>query len=63
MRNELGESITDPRTVTIVEWANKITDVLPEDRLVIEIQSTGEEQRIFSLTAGRDHSHIIEYLK
>ncbi len=60
MRAELGESVTDPQSITIVEWANIVDDVLPKDRLVVEITSTGEDSRHIGLAAGPDHSHVVE---
>ncbi|WP_135554901.1 tRNA (adenosine(37)-N6)-threonylcarbamoyltransferase complex ATPase subunit type 1 TsaE [Paenibacillus cymbidii] len=36
--------------VTLVEWARLIADLLPEERLAIDIERTGDEERLFRLT-------------
>lgn len=35
--DQLAESLADPKVVTVVEWSKIVRDVLPEDRLVIEL--------------------------
>lgn len=42
MSHELAESIADPRVVTVIEWAETVADVLPDDRLKIHLQPTAE---------------------
>jgi tRNA threonylcarbamoyladenosine biosynthesis protein TsaE len=37
MAHELSESIADPKTVVLVEWAETVASVLPEERIVIRI--------------------------
>lgn len=36
--------------VTLVEWARLIGDLLPDERLAIDIERTGEVERLFRLT-------------
>ncbi len=45
MRDELREAIDDKRNIIVIEWADAIEDVLPEDRLVIHIQAVAENER------------------
>ena len=59
MQAELGESVTDPTSITIVEWAGIVENVLPSDRVVIEISSTGEDTRHLRVSAGAEHKHVI----
>jgi tRNA threonylcarbamoyladenosine biosynthesis protein TsaE len=40
MSFELAESIAEPDVVTVVEWADTVQDVLPEERCRIEIAYT-----------------------
>lgn len=42
--------------VCLIEWADKIIDLLPEDRVIIEIAHTGETSREFHITATGDTS-------
>lgn len=37
MAYELSESIADPKTVVLVEWAETVGSVLPDERIVIRI--------------------------
>lgn len=45
MSEDLDEAISDPNTITIVEWGESIRNVLPEDRKRIEIKYIDEETR------------------
>ena len=45
MEEDLAESISDPHTITVVEWGESIQDVLPQDRKVIEIKYIDENTR------------------
>lgn len=45
MGEDLDEAISDPNTITIVEWGESIRDVLPEDRKRIEIKYIDENTR------------------
>ena len=49
--------------VTIVEWAERIADVLPAERLDIQLAHGGGDQRQLSLTAvGERYASLIEAL-
>jgi tRNA threonylcarbamoyladenosine biosynthesis protein TsaE len=52
MADELSETIGDPNGITIIEWAEIVTGVLPDDRLTIRIVSPSENMRQIELTAG-----------
>lgn len=45
MSEDLDEAISDPNTVTIVEWGESIRDVLPDNRKRIEIKYIDENTR------------------
>lgn len=51
MASELAESINDGRTVTVVEWAATVANILPNDTLKIEISydDSSETARIVSI--------------
>ena len=42
--------------LVVVEWADKIQDLLPADSLSIELTATGENSRQLRLTPGGPHS-------
>lgn len=51
--DELGaEELLESEGICLVEWANRFPEVLPEDRLAIQIESTGETSREFTLAAS-----------
>lgn len=45
MREELAEILQDMQSVVVIEWANIVQDVLPEQRLTIHISATGDTKR------------------
>lgn len=52
MANELHETLHDPQNVTIIEWADIITGILPEDHLQVRLTSPTETSRQIELIAG-----------
>lgn len=52
MADELQETAQDSQTVTIIEWADIVTGVLPEDRLTVRIVSPTEQSRRIELQAS-----------
>ncbi len=62
MRDELAEAIADPQTVTVVEWANIVEEVLPLDRLTIRIKTTGETSRYYYLTFTESLGYLLKGL-
>lgn len=59
MRDELAESIADPKTVIVIEWSDIVADVLPAERLTIELKpgSDDPDERgiIFNYSAGYEN--------
>ena len=45
MAEDLEESINTPKTVTVVEWADTIEDVLPEERFKVKICYNDDDTR------------------
>lgn len=45
------EELYDSPGLTIVEWADRVADCLPEERLEIQIEVTGQTARRFSIRA------------
>jgi len=45
--NELAEVVGDPQAVVVVEWADIVEDVLPDERLTIHISSIDDTEREF----------------
>lgn len=49
MANELEEMIHDPKTVTVIEWADIVEGVLPENHFRISFESPTETSRRITL--------------
>lgn len=63
MANELHETLHDPRSVTIIEWADIIKGILPEDHLRIQLTSPSETTRRVEMAAGGTVSRaLVEYM-
>jgi tRNA threonylcarbamoyladenosine biosynthesis protein TsaE len=57
---ELGfEDYFDGHGICIAEWADRLGDLLPEDRLEITFAIAGEEQRTISFEASGPDSRIL----
>lgn len=63
MRHELEEVIDDTHAVIVVEWGDVVADVLPTNRLSVQISSTGEEERKLTLTYPPEIEYLIEDVK
>lgn len=57
MRHELADAV-DAHSALVVEWADIVQDVLPDERLVVQITQQSDGSRLVSLTAP----HSLEYL-
>ncbi len=58
--DELAESINDKEVAVVIEWSGIIDNVLPKDRLRIEIIKTGDESRSLTMRAGKKHNYLIK---
>lgn len=47
--NEIAEVIDDKKSVVVVEWAEIVEDVLPKERLTIELVPNGDDSRLIKL--------------
>lgn len=60
MADELGETVQDSKTITVIEWGDVVVGVLPDDRLTISIQSPTETSRTLELVARGPLGHAVE---
>ena len=49
MSNELTETMQDPQTVTVIEWADIVEGVLPEHRMTITFVTPTETSRMLTV--------------
>ena len=45
MVEDLAESLNDQNTITIIEWADTVADILPENRTTIKITLNDDDSR------------------
>jgi tRNA threonylcarbamoyladenosine biosynthesis protein TsaE len=63
MADELHETLHDPKSITIVEWAGIVSGVLPDDRLSIRITPMSEISRRLRLeTTNTNLKSLLEEL-
>lgn len=60
MSDELDETIRDAKTLTVIEWGDIVADVLPDDRLTIEVVSPTETSRRLRLVGHGAAQEIVE---
>lgn len=59
MAEEIREVTMQPQTVTVVEWAGAVEQVLPADRLTARILAIDEQSRHVALSAGGPTSQAL----
>jgi tRNA threonylcarbamoyladenosine biosynthesis protein TsaE len=59
LADELRDVLYDSQTIVVIEWADIITDVLPEDRLTIHISSLADNSRRLEFNAGGERSQAL----
>lgn len=59
---ELQDVIEDPTNVIAVEWSGVVSDVLPKDRLTVEIKAEGESSRQLHLNASEKLGYLVKGL-
>lgn len=65
MKEQLTESISDPKVLTIVEWSNIVGDVLPNERITIELKPTANDpdERVIEISYPEELSNTIRRLE
>ena len=63
MADELDEAIHDPQTITIIEWGDIIADILPDDRVTLQIVSPTETERKITVTGHGIYKDIMKGIK
>lgn len=57
---ELAEVISDPHVITVVEWADIVQDVLPQERLTITIEKTPTDGRRLTFRAPASLQYLMK---
>lgn len=61
--HELADTLEDKNGVVVVEWADIVQRVLPEDRLTIGFEVTGEDSRRLNISYPESMSYLLEGVK
>lgn len=59
MAQELSEVATDPKAVVAVEWADIVDDVLPVERVIVQLTATGETERRINLSIPKIYQYLL----
>ena len=59
MKDELAEMMHDPHTITVIEWADIVEGVLPEDRLTIKFEALSDTTRRLTLSGGQELLEVL----
>ena len=62
MAYELQEDFSDDKHVTVNEWADIVSDILPQDAITINIEHTADETRHIVISAPQSRRYIVEAL-
>lgn len=57
MVEDLFENLQDPQTVTIIEWADTVSEILPANHLRLEILINDDGSRTLNLTQNLTSEH------
>jgi tRNA threonylcarbamoyladenosine biosynthesis protein TsaE len=60
--HELAEVMTDPKAVVVVEWGDVISDVLPEQRVTVQLSrvQSGEDYRVLHISYPKPLQYLVE---
>lgn len=58
MVEDVSEALDDPQTITVIEWADSVVDVLPQDHITIQFATTTESERMLTITIPEGASNV-----
>ena len=61
--NELAEVVADPHAVVVIEWADAVQHVLPDERLTVTIRQTPAGDRELQFSAPTALSYLLEAVR
>jgi tRNA threonylcarbamoyladenosine biosynthesis protein TsaE len=63
IRRELAEVIDAKSNVIVIEWPAVIENILPYERLVIELSATGENSRVIKINYAKALNYLVKGIK
>lgn len=62
--DELAEIVGNPEIIVAVEWAGNAGSAMPQERIRVDIDSTGETDRAITVQSlGRKFDYVVEGIK
>jgi tRNA threonylcarbamoyladenosine biosynthesis protein TsaE len=58
MKLEIAESLREPKTITVVEWGESVRDVLPSEKITVNIKYLPETGREINLKIPEKFSYL-----
>jgi tRNA threonylcarbamoyladenosine biosynthesis protein TsaE len=59
----LRESLTDPNSIVVIEWAEKFPEALPDERLEIRLKQDGEGRALEFKAIGDRYVELVKQLE
>ena len=59
MFNDLHEQIEDDDSVKLIEWGGSVSEILPTNRVIINLSSPAEDSRIFEINYSDNLSYLM----
>lgn len=65
LADQLAESVSDPRVVTVVEWSNIVSDVLRKNRISVKFEPTPNDpdERLITITYPESATGLIKAIE
>jgi len=63
MKMEIAESLADAQNITVVEWGESVRDVLPREKIVVQINYLPEEGREIMMEIPRKFAYLSDIIK
>lgn len=60
MLDEIAELVNDPNVVLVVEWADVVADVLPQEHISISFTPSGDNDRQITIVAPQKYDYITQ---
>lgn len=65
VKEELAEALESPKNIIVVEWAESVRHVLPDERIVVHIDKVADDpdRRIFSMSFADKFEYLFKGLR
>lgn len=60
LRELLAETLSEPKTVVVIEWADSLSHILPLDRVKITLRPMDRDSRVLKLSYPLKYAYLFE---